>query len=59
VTVEQAAKKLGVSGRRVRAMIAEGTIRAVQHGPIWWIPTVAGVKVYRKAGRPKGTGARR
>ena len=59
MTVNEAAAKLGITPRRVRAMIAEGGIRAQRHGRDWWIPTVAGVKVYRKAGRPKGTGARR
>jgi len=34
-------------------MIAEGTIRAQRHGRDWWIPSVVGVKVYRKAGRPR------
>jgi excisionase family DNA binding protein len=56
----QAAERLGVSVRRVRALIAEGSLRAHQLGREYAIEegALAHVTVYRKPGRPsakKGT----
>jgi len=50
----QAAVRLGVSVRRVRALIAEGALRAHQLGREYAIEesALAHVTVYRKAGRP-------
>ncbi|MEN6533262.1 MAG: helix-turn-helix domain-containing protein [Bryobacteraceae bacterium] len=53
MTVAEASEQLGVSIRRVQAMIASGKIRAEKHGRDWWIPSLAGVVVYRKPGAPK------
>lgn len=49
-----AAERLGVSGRRVRALIAEGKLQATYVGGGYVIEETAleAVKVYGKAGRP-------
>lgn len=54
LTTKQAAEKLGVSERRVRALIAEGKLKAHQLGREYAIEEEAleGVKTYGKAGRP-------
>lgn len=54
LTTNEAAEKLGVSPRRVRALIAEGTLRAHQLGREYAIEegALAHVTVYCKPGRP-------
>lgn len=54
LTTKQAAERLGVSERRVRALIAEGKLKAHQLGREYAIEEGAleGVKTYGKAGRP-------
>ena len=54
LTTAQAAERLGVSVRRVRAMISEGKIRAHQLGKEYAIEEKAliNVKTYGKPGRP-------
>lgn len=54
MTTRQAAKKLGVSERRVRAMICEGKIKAIMQGRDWWIEDLNGVKVLKNTGRRHG-----
>ena len=53
----EAAKKLGVSTRRVRALIAEGKLQATYVGGGYVIEETAldAVKIYGKAGRPPKT----
>jgi excisionase family DNA binding protein len=46
VTVTEAAERLGLSPRTLQEQISRGRIKAVRHGPIWWI-TEAEVKRYR------------
>jgi excisionase family DNA binding protein len=55
----QAAERLGVSVRRVRALIAEGTLQAHQLGREYAIEegALAHVTVYRKPGRPPASKA--
>jgi excisionase family DNA binding protein len=54
LSVKDAAEKLGVSGRRVRAMIAEGKIKAsnIAGGYVIEEKELENVSVYGKAGRP-------
>jgi excisionase family DNA binding protein len=54
LNTNQAAEKLGISARRVRAMIAAGTLRAHHIGQEWAIEesVLAHVTVYGKPGRP-------
>jgi len=54
LSTDEAAERLGVSGRRVRALIAEGKLRATYVGGGYVIEEAAlnAVKVYGKAGRP-------
>lgn len=55
VPVSDAARRLGVSGQRVRAMIAAGTIEAEKAAGAWWIPaaSVARLEAFeRQGGRP-------
>ncbi|MCD9186700.1 MAG: helix-turn-helix domain-containing protein [Pyrinomonadaceae bacterium] len=54
LSVKDAAEKLGVSDRRIRAMIKEEKIKAVQVGSGYVIEEseLEKVKVYKKAGRP-------
>lgn len=54
ITTTQAARKLGVSERRVRALIKGGRIKANRFGRVWAIleESLEAVK-YRKSGRPK------
>ena len=54
LNTSQAAERLGVSVRRVRALIAEGTLQAHQLGREYAIEesALALVTVYRKPGRP-------
>lgn len=66
LTTNQAAARLGISSRRVRAMIEAGTITAHQLGHEYAIEEKAldGVTVHGKAGRPPkvqaaDTGAKR
>ena len=47
VTVTEAAQALGLSPRTLQEQIARGRIKAVRHGPIWWI-TEAEVDRYRR-----------
>lgn len=47
VTVTEAAERLGLSPRTLQEQIARGRIKAVRHGPIWWI-TEAEVERYRR-----------
>ena len=55
LTTDEAAEKLGISSRRVRALIAAGTLQAHQLGREYAIEesALARVVVYGKAGRPK------
>lgn len=54
LSTDQAAKRLGISGRRVRALIAEGKLQATYVGGGYVIEESAldDVNVYGKAGRP-------
>jgi len=54
LNTNQAAERLGISARRVRALIAAGTLRAHHIGQEWAIEesALAHVTVYRKPGRP-------
>lgn len=54
LTTRQVAEKLGISERRVRAMIVSGKIEAHRLGREYAIEesTLATVKVYRRPGRP-------
>lgn len=54
LSTDDAAERLGISGRRVRALIAEGKLEATYVGGGYVIEESAldAVKVYRKAGRP-------
>jgi len=58
LTTKQAAEKLGVSVRRVIAMIADGKIEAHQLGREYAIEesSLKGVKTYGRAGRPPKPG---
>ncbi len=55
ISAKDAAKKLGVTDRRIRAMIKEGKIKAVNiaGGYIIEEKELENVKTYRKAGRPR------
>lgn len=55
LTTKQAAERLGISDRRVRALISEGKLPAHQLGREYAIEEAAlqQVTVYKKAGRPK------
>jgi excisionase family DNA binding protein len=46
VTVTEAAEQLGLSPRTLQEQIKRGRIKAVRHGPIWWI-TETEVERYR------------
>jgi excisionase family DNA binding protein len=54
LSTDQAAERLGISGRRVRALIAEGKLKATYVGGGYVIEEndLDAVKVYGKAGRP-------
>jgi excisionase family DNA binding protein len=54
LTTKEAADKLGVSVRRIRALITEGKLKAHQLGREYAIEEIAleNVKTYGKAGRP-------
>jgi excisionase family DNA binding protein len=54
LNTNQAAERLGISARRVRALIAAGTLQAHHIGQEWAIEegALAHVTVYRKPGRP-------
>jgi excisionase family DNA binding protein len=54
LSTDQVAERLGISGRRVRALIAEGKLQATYVGGGYVIEESAldAVKVYGKAGRP-------
>ncbi len=60
ISSKDAAEKLGVSDRRIRAMIKEGKIKAVNVGGGYVIEEkeLAGVKTYGKSGRPKKVAAK-
>jgi excisionase family DNA binding protein len=47
MTVTEAAERLGLKPRTLQEQIARGRIKAVRHGPIWWI-TEAEVERYRR-----------
>lgn len=55
LTTQEAAERLGVSVRRVRALIAEGKLKAHQLGREYAIEesALAEVQTYGKSGRPK------
>jgi excisionase family DNA binding protein len=55
ISARDAATKLGVSDRRIRAMIKEGKIKAVNIGGGYVIEEkeLKNVKIFGKAGRPK------
>ena len=55
ISAKGAAEKLGVSDRRIRAMIKEGKIKAVNVGGGYVIEEkeLANVKTHGKPGRPK------
>jgi excisionase family DNA binding protein len=53
ITVEEAAVRLGVTGGRVRAMIAAGRLPATKFGPVYQIREVdLAIVADRKPGRP-------
>jgi excisionase family DNA binding protein len=54
ISTDEAALRLGVSGRRIRALITEGKLAAQYVGGGYVIEESAleGVQVYGKAGRP-------
>lgn len=54
LSTDEAAVRLGISGRRIRALIAEGKLQATYVGGGYVIEEAAldAVKVYGKAGRP-------
>ena len=54
ISTDEAAERLGVSGRRVRQLIDEGKLAAQHVGGGYVIDEAAleGVKVYGKPGRP-------
>jgi excisionase family DNA binding protein len=56
ISTDEAAERLGVSGRRVRQLIDEGKLSAQYVGGGYVIDEamLEGVKVYGKAGRPPG-----
>ena len=57
LTTDQAGKILGVSGRRVRALIKVGRLPAHKFGKAWMIDKKDLQKVaVRKPGRPPGKG---
>jgi excisionase family DNA binding protein len=55
ISAKDAAERLGVSDRRIRAMIKEGKIKAVNVGGGYVIEEkeLENVKTFRKAGRPR------
>ena len=55
LTTIEAAERLGISARRVRALIAEGALKAQQLGREYAIEesALARVTIYGKAGRPR------
>jgi excisionase family DNA binding protein len=57
VSVPEAAERLGLSVQRVRALIAEGRLKAQKIARDWAIPESAlgKITVYGKAGRPRNT----
>jgi excisionase family DNA binding protein len=52
MTVTEAAASLGLSPRTLQEQIARGRIKAIRHGPIWWI-TEAEVERYRRESKGK------
>lgn len=58
LTTKEAAARLGVSVRRVRALITEGKLVAHKLGRDYAIDesVLAGVRIYGKAGRPPTSG---
>ena len=57
LTAEQAGEKLGITDRRVRALIKAGRLPAVKHGHVWLIMEKDLKKVaVRKPGRPRKGG---
>lgn len=53
--VSDAARRLGVSGQRVRAMISAGVIEAEKAAGAWWIPAASLARLeasQRRGGRP-------
>jgi len=54
ISAKEAAEKLGVSDRRIRAMIKEGKIKAtnVAGGYVIEESEIENVQTYRKPGRP-------
>lgn len=61
LTTKQAAERLGVSVRRVQALITAGTLKALKLGREYAIEesALSGVKVYGKRGRPPATKGRK
>ena len=61
LTTKQAAERLGVSVRRVQALILSGDLAAMRLGREYAIEesALSGVKVYRKPGRPPAKKARK
>lgn len=57
ISTDEAAERLGVSGRRVRQLIDEGKLPAQYVGGGYVIDeaTLEGVRVYGKPGRPPKT----
>lgn len=53
VTLKEAAERLAVTPDTLRQQINAGRLRAVKHGPIWWV-TAAEVQRYEseQLGRP-------
>jgi excisionase family DNA binding protein len=53
VTLREAAERLAVTPDTLRQQIAAGRLRAVKHGPVWWV-TAAEIERYQREqlGRP-------
>lgn len=54
MTTVEAAQVLGVSKRRVVALIEAGKIKARKHGQAWLVLSIEGALI-RKPGRPRET----
>jgi len=61
LTTKEAADRLGISVRRVLALISEGKLVASKLGRDYAIDEAAlkGIRTYGKAGRPPGSKAKR
>jgi len=54
MTTEEVAAKLGISTRRIRALIKSGQLQAEKRGRDWWITPASLAQISnRPPGRPK------